>query len=295
MAESNLGDEGGSERFEPQPVRMKSAAAQIADQIRAGIERRELVAGDRLAAEYDLATQFGVSRATVREAIKILAASRLVQSTRGANGGTFIVLPDSDFAAGSLGEVIGLWFQSGDISLAEVDGARAWVERGCVRLAAENRTDEDLATICRFVEEARDPTITIDEWLARDIDFHVAISRAAKNRVLELAMTAIHMARPRTNTLLIAVLEREPVIRQHQAIWEAIRDGDPDAAERALIAHVDHLARVQDAALANRSAKEISIAALSDEMHPPVDDPATRALARPRRGREDSNPSPEPN
>lgn len=284
MARANsAGGETDAERFAPRPVSTKSAAAQIADQIRAGVAGGKLVAGERLPAEHELATQFGVSRATVREAIKILAASQLVQSTRGAGGGTFIVLPDPDFAASTLGEMIWLWFQSGDISLAEVDGARAWVERGCVRLAAENRTDADLAVIKRFVDDARDPAISMDEWLALDIEFHVAISRAAKNRVLELAMTAIHLARPRTNTLLMAVLDREPVVRQHHAIWEAIRDGDPDAAERAFIAHSAHLAAVQEEALASRDAKEISIAALSEEMHPPLEDLAVRVLARPQR------------
>jgi DNA-binding FadR family transcriptional regulator len=77
-----------------------------------------------------------------------------------------------------------------------------------------------------------EPRIDTDLILAYDLEFHVAISRATHNTVMKLAMTSIHLARPRTNTLLLAVLEHAPVVEQHGAILAAIRDGDPDAASR---------------------------------------------------------------
>lgn len=85
------------------------------------------------------------------------------------------------------------------------------------------------------------PGMPVEDWLAADIDFHTAIAATAKNRILQLAMTAVHTVRPRTNAPLRPSLDKDEVWRQHGAIYAAIRDGDPDAAERALTAHVDYL------------------------------------------------------
>jgi DNA-binding FadR family transcriptional regulator len=247
-----------------------TAPQQIAEQIRQAIRGGRLAAGERLPSEQELAEEFGVSRPTVREAMRILSAAQLVQAVRGASGGTFVALPAPDAVAETLGETIELWFQAGSTSAGEVDQARAWIERGCVRLAAEHRTEEDLAAIEGAVEAARDPAIDTDLFLALDLEFHVGIGRAAHNAVLELAMTAIHLVRPRTNTLLMAALERPPIVEQHAAIARAIRDRDADRAERAFQAHLDHLIEVQRQALAHRDAGEIPIGSLV-ESHPAVD------------------------
>src|SRR5687768_3099371 len=71
-------------RFRPRPVHRASAAQQIAAQIRAAMRAGELAAGERLPSELELAAAFGVSRPTVREAMRILAASNLVEASRGA-------------------------------------------------------------------------------------------------------------------------------------------------------------------------------------------------------------------
>lgn len=253
--------------FAPRPVARTAAAEQIADQIRDAMRNGRLASGDRLPSEHDLAREFEVSRPTVREAIRLLSADELVRSTRGAGGGTFVVLPQRDGVARRVGEAVELWFQAGSTTTAEVDFARAWIERGCVRLAAEARTAEELEAIAAPLEASREPSLTTNAFLALDIEFHVAISRAAHNAVMELAMTAIHRVRPRTNTLLIPELQSERIVAQHDAIYRAIRDGDPDAAERAHDAHVAYLQEVQRAVLAERDAATIPIASLA-EAHP---------------------------
>jgi DNA-binding FadR family transcriptional regulator len=256
-----------SPAFEPLPIQRESAAQQIAGQIRAAMLAGELETGQRLPSELDLADQYGVSRPTVREAMRILAADGLVRAARGATGGTFTALPAPDAVAGSLSETIELWFRAGSTSAAEVEQARRWIERGCVRLAAENHTDADLAAIRAAVDGARDPALDLDRFLALDIDFHVAISRAAHNGVLELAMTAIHLARPRTNTLLLSALKPALIVEQHDAIVEAIAARDADAADSAFQAHLDHLLTIRSEALARRDAHEIPVASLHEE-HP---------------------------
>lgn len=259
-----------SNGFEPRPVQRASAAEQIAEQIRAGIRGGRLTAGERLPGEHELAEEFGVSRPTVREAMKLLSAARLIEASRGASGGTFIALPDPEAVAQSLSETIELWFQAGNTTAADVDQARLWIERGCMRQAAEHCTNDDLAAMAEAFEAGCDTAIDTDLFLAYDLEFHLAISRAAHNPVLQLAMTAIHLARPRTNMILFAVLKREPVIEQHRVILHALRQRDPDAAERAFVAHFDYMMSVQREALEHRDAHDIPIVSLT-ETHPAIE------------------------
>lgn len=71
---------------------------------------------------------------------------------RGASGGTFVQLPEPESVSAMMGESILLWFNSGTTSLAEVNAAREWIERRCVRSAARNRTDENIEAIREAME-----------------------------------------------------------------------------------------------------------------------------------------------
>lgn len=259
-------DGAGRPEFQAQPISTRSAAEQIAEQLKIGIQEGSWALGERLPTEQQLAETYSVSRGTIREALRLLASNNLVATTRGATGGTFVALPQPDAVAQQVGDAIALWFRAGNVSLADVDHARNVVERECVRLAAIHRTEQDLAALSKAVEDCRHPDI--DEWLAADLEFHIAISRAARNAILELAMTAIHMVRPRTNTILISTLDSEPVYQQHLAIYEAIRDGDPDSAVAAFSRHFNHLSRVQAEALGTAGTPDLSIGAIQNEDHP---------------------------
>lgn len=257
--------------FAPKPITLRSAAVQIADQLRAAIANGSLRPGDRLPSEVQLAEEYGVSRGTVREAVRLLAAEHLVASTRGAMGGTFVQLPEADAVAEQVGHLIALWLRAGDVSLAEVSHARSVLERECVRLAALHRTEDLLAAIRWPVDESRDPSLDLDEWLATDIEFHTAISKAAANRILELAMTAVHLVRPLTNTVLLPELERQPVVEHHWAMYEAIRDRDPDRAVRAFDAHATYLDSVQRASLHAEDSERLSLRTIRLEPIPSVE------------------------
>jgi DNA-binding FadR family transcriptional regulator len=194
----------------------------------------------------------------VHEAIKILLTQGMLHTSRGAKGGHFVVTPQTRDLAESVSETFGLWFEAGDVSVAEVDEARAVVERACVRLAAQRRTDEDVVVMHTILDGQSDPAISLADFLDHDTKFHSAIARAARNRLLELPMTAIHMVRPRTN-LLLRKHDRPAVLAQHRAILSAIDKGDPTAAEAALEAHIGYLGRERAAAVAKRRRKATDI------------------------------------
>jgi GntR family transcriptional repressor for pyruvate dehydrogenase complex len=272
-----------SSGFVAKPITTRSAAEQIAEQIRMAILRGQLEPGARLPSELDLAGDYGVSRGTIRETMKLLSAAQLVEATRGASGGTFVRLPEADRVAALIGESITLWFNAGSTSLAEVSAAREWIERGCVLQAAAHATDEQIAAIREQVEAMELPGIDLDEMLAIDIEFHGAVSRAAANAILELAMTAIHSVRPWTNTMLLPHLQVQPIAEQHRAIYEGIAAHDRDEAEAAFDRHMEYLAHVRERALADAREEDIRIAALSDEAHPALERLRSGRKPRPRR------------
>jgi GntR family transcriptional regulator, transcriptional repressor for pyruvate dehydrogenase complex len=270
--------ESATPGFVPRPVRTRSAAQQIADQIRGGILGGELTPGERLPSELDLADEFRVSRGTIRETMKILGAAQLVQPTRGAGGGTFVRLPDPDVLAASVGETLALWFNAGSTTMEEVEAARAWIEEGCVRSAAEVRDEHDLAAIRRAVEAMEPPPDNADDGLAIDLDFHIAVSRAAHNAVLGLAMTAIHLVRPHTNTVLLPYLDFTVIAQQHRAVFEGIAAGDADHAVDALRIHLGSLREMRARAVAARPELAVGLAALAAEAHPAVEVVRSRIL-----------------
>jgi GntR family transcriptional repressor for pyruvate dehydrogenase complex len=257
--------------FTPRPVSTRSAAQQIADQIRGGILGGDLTPGERLPSENEMADEFRVSRGTIRETMKILGAAQLVQPARGAGGGTFVRLPDPDVLAASLGETLALWFNAGSTTMEEVEAARAWIEEGCVRIAAEVRDDHDLEEIRNAVEAMEPPPDNADDGLAIDLDFHIAVSRAAHNAVLGLSMTAIHLVRPHTNTVLLPYLDFDVIAEQHRAVYEGIADRDPERAVAALRVHLAGLKEMRARAVAARPELAAGLAVLIAEAHPAVE------------------------
>jgi GntR family transcriptional regulator, transcriptional repressor for pyruvate dehydrogenase complex len=261
---------GSREPFIAHPIQTLSAAAQIAQQLRNAIVSDQLPPGYRLPSEAELAAEYHVSRGTIRETIKILAAQRLVESTRGAKGGTTVRHPEPKEVAEAMADSITLWFNAGSTSLAQVNDARAWIEHGCVVLASQDRDDDDLENIRRPVEAMEVPGVDIDDMLALDIVFHDAVCRAAHNPVMELAMTAIHAVRPYTNAMIARLLEIAAIASQHRAIYEAIAERDEHAATEAFERHVTYLHEVRMQALADRRPEDISIESL-EEMRPSID------------------------
>lgn len=259
--------------FEPVQLGRKDASGQIARQLRNAISQGVWQPGERLPTEQELAETFDVARATAREGLKLLSATGLVVSARGSNGGTFVAIPDAEEVAEQLSDAIQLWYRAGNVSVQDVDEARWVLEMQCVDLAARRRTEQDLAAIRRPVEASRDFEMDIADWLDLDLEFHTAVTKAAKNKILELAMTSVHLARPATNSVFVEYLDRETVTNQHDAIYRAIRASDPDGARAALQGHVSYLDQTRREALDQTDAADVLVATLPEVRHSAAERP----------------------
>ncbi|MFP5335384.1 MAG: FadR/GntR family transcriptional regulator [Actinomycetes bacterium] len=219
-------------RFEPvTPVRMYQ---RIVEQIEDAVARGELKPGQRLPSERELVVQFGASRPTVREALRVLESNGLVRSRPGDPNGPEI-LP---FSSDGLVKHMTRLAQVEQMSMAELVAFRMILDGSANLLAARLRTPAELAAIEEtfgVMEDAIDKSF--EEFSRADVAFHDAIARASRNTLIEvcnqvvrgvvLTMISEKIARARNSKALM----RES-LHHHREVYEAIRAGDGPAASR---------------------------------------------------------------
>jgi DNA-binding FadR family transcriptional regulator len=121
-----------------------SISRQIAEQLRSAIVAGQFKIGQRLPTEDELAKRFGVSRPSVREALKRLAAQNLVRARRGPTGGNFVVQPSYAELAESLSGAATLLVGMGALGIEEIIEARRTLQGSCMQLASS--TSETLTS-----------------------------------------------------------------------------------------------------------------------------------------------------
>jgi DNA-binding FadR family transcriptional regulator len=229
-----------------------SLAGQIAEALELAIIDGRLKIDDRLPTEDELAGQFGVSRPTVREALKRLAARHLIRSRRGPAGGTFVMGPSPDQLAQSFCTAATLMVATGGVGLDDMATARTEMEALCCRLAASNRTDAHLSTMREEIKLQRQSAISDQDFCASDVRFHRAVADAAGNAIVSLLMyVVIEGLMPVSNMIIVHVRERRTVVRQHERIanaLEARNGGEALAALSELARYIrDQYARAEKA------------------------------------------------
>src|SRR3954462_2632771 len=170
----------------PRPMRVqriRKAYEQVADQLLAMITAGELSPGDRLPSEAELAADFGVSRTTVREALRILATRNLIHTRKGMAGGHFIVEP----TVGSISEFLvanyGLLAAANTVTLEHLLQAREMIEGPAAAIAARNRDDGDLERIRSTLSDDI-ASVSEADALAKFRNFHLYMLEATKNQLL---------------------------------------------------------------------------------------------------------------
>lgn len=182
------------------PARRTRSFEDIVEQIRSATLDGTLEAGDRLPNERELCGAFGVSRSTLREALRALEALGAVEIRTGSAGGTFVVAPDETQVGSALEALIR--FRSA--TAQELDEFRTSFEAETAYWAAQRAGDDDLAALRAIVDAyaegaARDD-LRWDHLVQLDIDFHHAIARASGNQIRVAIMLAIHRALQRASS-----------------------------------------------------------------------------------------------
>jgi DNA-binding FadR family transcriptional regulator len=206
----------------------------VVDQILDLIEDGSLKIGDQLPGERDLVNQLQVGRASVREALRILEAQGVIEVLPGK--GTFVV-GETAFEGD---DGIIQWLKHHVIEEFDFLEVRDALDRKAASLAAVRASDADVAVMAGILEESQACLESGDlaNMVSLDKLFHCSIAEASGNDMLSHLLTSVHEAMVNPRRSLIRVKGRAAIsLREHQAIFDAIKGRDPGAAERAVTAH----------------------------------------------------------
>lgn len=220
----------------------ETASERAVQFLRAMIFSGQLRPGDRLPPERDLGAHLGISRMTLRLALKALESTGYIVTTRGSRGGSRVNGPDALYTCWVR------WMQDHSDELDDIFEVRLTVETRLAALAAERRTEEDLAAMERATAREQTP----QDWSSlfrTDMDIHNAIARAARSPRLEQVMLQAR------SDLFVPVdlsqLERREyeVHDTHKGIITAIRDHDSIAAAKLMGGHLRLIQELMDRAV----------------------------------------------
>ena len=213
----------------------------IVAQIRTLIRTNRLRPGDRLPSERELCERMGVSRVTVREALRVLEAGGLVEIRVGARGGAFVTTPSSDRIGAGLADLINL----APITALEVTEARLVFELGIIPMVVERATEQDIeelrAMTARHIEALRRDEYT----MAMSAEFHNRVGACTHNAAIEMLVSSFHgpLLMSLREAAVAAPLMGQRGTFEHRHFVEAIAERDTEKAMEIMRKHIGRTAR----------------------------------------------------
>jgi len=200
------------------------------------IKQKELRAGDKLPPERELADMMGVSRPSLREALRALSMMNVVEIRQGT--GTYV----TSLEPGLLVEHLDFVFSLDDSTFVKLFEARKLLEVGMVAMAAQRITDEEIAGLEACLAKSIESVEDHEAFLQADLELHEKITEAARNPILARMMaTTIRLGlASRRRTVEIAGVP-EQALRDHRAIVIALKARNPEAARQVMLTHLDNL------------------------------------------------------
>ena len=217
------------------PITVARASSAIAEQIREAIRSGKIREGERLSPERELAEQFGVSRVTVRDALRSLEAMGLLEVRVGARGGAFVTIPTGSRVAQAMSDMMVMTA----LSPEDIVEMRLMVELGTVTLAGARAVDEDFDQLRELDTRARQALAEGTYTPALSWEFHSLLAVAAHNGAIEgltqsfRSSLSMHPVRSREGAKAHAA-----TVEEHARIREALERRDADAARHEMAQHL---------------------------------------------------------
>jgi DNA-binding FadR family transcriptional regulator len=222
------------------PIKKTRVAEEVADRIRVLMLDGTFQPGQPLPSERHLAERFGVSRGSIRDALRTLETIGLLETRHGQ--GTFPLELSVDRLVAPLASVMAY---RADLQEELLD-VRRMFEPAVARAAAVRATEEDLADLERILETQRQKLKTGQSAITEDTAFHAVLARATRNRVVMSIMATLNdlLVESRTHSLQ---QKGRPArsIDGHEAVIGALRRHDPDGAAQAMSTHINQIADLQ--------------------------------------------------
>ncbi len=222
-------------------VRSPKTAELVAGTLRRMVVDGQLKDGDFLPNEAELMAHFGVSRPTLREAVRVLASERLVEVRRGSRTGARVRVPGPEIVA----RPAGLLLELSGATISDVMTARAGVEPWAVRLLPEAGTTEAFEELDRMLDEHIPSGWQSGQLAETTGDFHRRLVELSGNATLGMIagmlheITVRHMAFVFKERRPVSKADYEKVMRSYRRLMEFMRSGDADAAEAHWRKHLE--------------------------------------------------------
>ena len=238
------------------PSSSADLSAQISQSIKAAIINGDLNVDQRLPSEAELADHFQVSRSTVREALKRLAAQSLIRTQRGATGGAFVNRLSFEDAHAQQVTTSTLLLSMNEVSFETACEARYALERACAPLSASRRSADQLATMRAEIFRQGQPGLSDEAFCASDVAFHRAFVDGAANPVLSYQLAgAVEAMQPLMNIITFSARDRARIVALHCQIADAIDQGNGSAASDGLTRLETETLQLAKKVFASRAAK----------------------------------------
>jgi GntR family transcriptional regulator, transcriptional repressor for pyruvate dehydrogenase complex len=222
-------------------IRPRKIYEEVADQIKKMILSKQLKSGEKLASIEELAESFQVGRAAVREALSALQAMGLVEMRQGE--GTFV----SQYDPSRLVQNLSITQFMNKQDLIELLEVRKIIDVGSVSLAAMRWEGQDLIPIQEALQQMREAIGDKELGEAADLAFHLSIAKAAHNKMLlglmDMISGTMMESMRETRQLYIYGEESsaERLLAEHEKIYEAIANRQPEEAEKSMIEHLNNV------------------------------------------------------
>lgn len=215
-------------------LRQQRLSDQVKDVLKQAILDGQFKPGDKLPPEDRIAKKFNVSKVTAREALREMESEGLIEKRRGIYGGSFVAEPGSE----KMGDLIVNYYHFGGLTPEELVEFRQILEPALVALAAERRTDEDLAALRENIEAVEAAINGGKPDQAKGIDFHRLIGNACHNRLISAVMEALVK-------VFLEILSKVPMtledargdLEYNKKFYEYLVHGRSDEAEKLMVTH----------------------------------------------------------
>jgi DNA-binding FadR family transcriptional regulator len=224
------------------PVSTGRISAEIVDQIKAAIREGRLGPGDQLPAERELTKQLGVSRVSVRDALRMLEAHGLIEVRVGARGGAFVTAPAPSLVSEGFADML----RMADVAPADVTEMRLVFELAMLPLAVERATADDIGELAAICDASEAEGYNV----GRSAEFHTRLARCTHNDALALFAESFHQRVLRSLQIAMRVAPEMggAGTKEHRELIEAMRDRDVARAVTILSAHLGRTAERLDSA-----------------------------------------------
>jgi GntR family transcriptional regulator, sialic acid-inducible nan operon repressor len=223
------------------PIIRRKLSDEVFDRLKSFITSGELQPGDAMPSERDLMGRLGVGRPAIREAMQQLSNIGLLTISHGERAK--VRQPTAKSIFQQVDAAAHLMLASSPKSLEHLKQARRFFERGMVREAAAKATPTDIVNLRETVELQRANLGDANAFIGADMRFHTRIAAITGNPLFEAVSEAMLSWLKQYHTEMLIWTGKENVtLSEHEEIITCVASGDPDAAERSMIKHLDRSA-----------------------------------------------------